>query len=632
MCGIAGYVGTTIADLMLSKKIAHRGPDDYGLYQDGLVHLEHRRLSIIDVSERGHQPMSTEDGNLVIIFNGEIYNHREIRKELLEKGCQFKSDSDTESLLLGYQAFGLNILNKLNGIFAFIIYDKLKQEVLLARDQFGIKPLYYYDLNGLFMFSSEIKAFLSHPQFSRAVDYGAIFNYLQYLYCPAPLTPFLHVKKLEPGHYMKIQLRADSYSSTSPVRYYEIPFNGQTNKLSEAEWIEQIDFSLNKAVKNQLLSDVPVGFFLSGGLDSSLIVALARKNGLENIETFTIDPGQEFVNEGFADDLGYATKVAKHLGVKLNVIEAKPDLLNDWDKLVWHLDEPQADPAALHVFNISKGARAKGIKVLLGGTGGDDVFSGYRRHQFLKAENIIDLAPLAVRKLLAKGVDKLPMANPSLRRFRKAAFAMAQPGSERMVNLFEWQSAEKVQRLFNKDIQSKIDYGRISKNHFLKLLEKLPSNESRLNQMLFLELKTFLVDHNLNYTDKMSMAAGVEARVPFLDIDLVNLSTKIPSKFKMNGTETKYVLKKVAERYLPKDVIYRSKTGFGAPVRHWVNNDLRPLINEHLSVSKLEKRGLFDPAAVRNLIDQNFQGREDNAYQILSLLTIESWLSQFIDR
>lgn len=631
MCGIAGCISWNQIDTNLSENIKHRGPDDFGVYTDGPVRLEHRRLSIIDTSSRGHQPMQTKDGNLVIIFNGEIYNYKDLKRDLLFKGYKFDSQSDTEVLLYGFAEYGTSLLAKLNGIFAFVIYNKQKKELVIARDQFGTKPLYYYYHRGIFLFSSEIKSFLSFPEFDRSINYGSILNYIQYLYSPGSETPFTHVKKLDPGHYMKLEIH-DEIKLKLPVSYYNIPFSGKFETRSEDEWIDITESHLLKAVESQLLSDVPLGFFLSGGLDSSLLVAMAKtlRNG-DSIPCFTIDSGKGMKREGFSSDLYYARKVAQTSGVKLNELKSTPNILGDFDKLIWHLDEPQADPAAIHVYNISRGARELDIKVLLSGAGGDDIFTGYRRHQALNIEPYLKRSPKLLLECIVAIAKNIRGSHPMLRRIKKVSGDLALSPESRMIGYFTWLSTAKALNLFKEDIHESIEIENVSTSYFKNLLEDIPLENNRINQMLYLELKTFLPSHNLNYTDKMSMAAGVEARVPYLDIDLVNLSTSMPPRLKMKGNTTKYILKRVGEKYLPKSVVYRPKTGFGAPVRGWVKHDLKEMINDRLSNETLKKRGFLCPKMVSNIIRNNSNNLEDNAYPILSLLAIESWFEQFVD-
>ena len=396
-------------------------------------------------------------------------------------------------------------------------------------------------------------------------------------------------------------------------------------KNTESELIDLCENYLIAAVKRQMLSDVPVGFFLSGGLDSSLIVAIAKKIlPKEKFECFTIN-SIGFEDEGFSNDLYYAKKVAKHIDVNLNIIDGSNNVLEFFDKIIYHLDEPQADAAPIYVYNICKAARVKGIRVLLGGTGGDDLFSGYRRHQALQMEKYFRLIPFQIRKFIKFISSKLNTANVRNRRIKKL-FANIHKSSEiRIFSYFDWIDEATLSDLFKESFK-------YDKHHyFKKLIKNLPKNTSVLNSMLFLEMNTFLVDHNLNYTDKLSMATGVEVRVPFLDKELVEFSTKLPVDLKLNKNETKYILKKVAERYLPLDIIYRPKTGFGAPIRKWITEDMESLINIYLSKNKIEERNIFDYDKVQKLIKENKSGKIDASYNIWALLSIESWMIQFND-
>lgn len=433
-----------------------------------------------------------------------------------------------------------------------------------------------------------------------------------------------------PGHYIKIN--TNQLSTFKIVKYYEIPFHNKRINLSEIDLINELDSKLTKAVKRQLISDVPVGFFLSGGLDSSLIVAIAKKIN-PNIETtcFSIDTSTDSKLEGFSNDLFYAKKVASYLGVKLEIIKADIKITSEFDKMIWHLDEPQADPAPLNVFNICYRARELGYKVLIGGTAGDDLFSGYRRHQQIFLNKKIKYIPLFLKRNLYKIFKLLPTKNPKIRRLRKYfSYFQANSKDKRLVSQFGWLEKEKILNLFTDSIKYKLlNYD--PSNLLIETLSNIDKNEEDLNKLLFIEMKHFLVDHNLNYSDKMSMAVGVEVRVPFLDKELVEFSTLIPTNMKMKGMNTKYILKKVAEKYLPNEVIYRSKAGFGAPVREWIHNDLNSLINKYLSPDSINSRGIFNSESVLKLINDNKKNKIDASYVIWSLLAIESWFRQFYD-
>jgi asparagine synthase (glutamine-hydrolysing) len=630
MCGISGFINIEIESNDFINIASHRGPDDQGIYRNANVILGHNRLSIQDLSANGHQPFISKDGKFVLVFNGEIYNHWEIRKELIEKGYDFFSVSDTETLLNGYRHFGKLVLNKLNGIFSFAIYDRERDELFMARDQFGVKPFYYYHKGSEFAFASEFKSIRHMTSFDDKIEYNSFPNYLNFLWSPGVTTPFNYLKKLLPGHYICLNLRNEGFP-VNPIKYYEIPFAGKYTNLNEASIINELDNHLQDAVKCQMLSDVPVGFFLSGGLDSSLLVAIARKlYPKEKLQAFTIRTEVENGNDGFVDDLFYAKKVAKHLNVDLEIVDAKIDILKDFDKMIWHLEEPQADPAPLNVLNISRRAVEMGFKVLIGGTGGDDVFSGYRRHQALNYERYFHLIPLMARKFLKACISRIPNMNSTTRRIKKISMDLDKTKIERLVGYYSWLSNKSLYELLSADIKKHLLKNKPT-DYLVSLIHNIPEEKNWLNRMLFWEMRSFLVDHNLNYTDKMSMAVGVETRVPFLDKRIVDFSTIIPPNLKLKGNETKYILKKVAERYLPKEVIYRKKAGFGAPIREWIKNDLDEMIYDRLSPEKIRTRGIFDANAVWKMIGENKKNKIDAAYPILSLLAIESWMIQFAD-
>ncbi len=631
MCGIVGIISNNanlVIDEMLSR-ISHRGPDDSGLFVSEGIALGHQRLSIQDLSQNGHQPMFTDDKRYLIIFNGEIYNHWDIREKIKSK-YTFKSTSDTETVLYGYIEYGDELFNMLNGIFALCIYDTQTNDIIVARDQFGVKPLYYTLNNTIFSFSSELKAILDKNNNENEISEEALFNYLYFLWSPGENTPLKNYKKLLPGHFIKGNSK--DLKSFKIHKYYEIPFNTNRIHLTEEDLIVELDQKLMKAIDRQLLSDVPVGFFLSGGLDSSLIVAMAKKMR-PNFDTtcFTIDTRNDSDREGFANDLDYAKQVAKYLDVKLEIIKADINITNDFDKMIWHLDEPQADPAPLNVLNICKRARELGYTVLLGGTAGDDLFSGYRRHQQLYYNNKIEFIPIAIKRALYKLAKLLPSSNAKIRRARKfLSYFNASTPDKRLVSPFGWMEKAEVLNLFSDQFKKKLNNFDPS-DSLINTLSNISSQEDDLNKLLFLEMKYFLTDHNLNYTDKMSMAVGVEVRVPFLDKELVEFSTLIPVEFKMKGVNTKYILKKVAEKYLPHDVIYRPKSGFGAPVRDWIINDLQEFIKVKLSKERIESRGIFNYDNVRKLIERNSNDKIDASYSIWALLSIESWFMQFYD-
>ena len=634
MCGIGGLFLSPENNFkreILTKiltKISHRGPDDNGIYEDPKhkIGLVHTRLSIQDLSANGHQPMSNENGDIILIFNGEIYNFKELRDELIKKGIKFNSNSDTEVLLKLYELEGTDMLLRLNGMFAFAIWDKRNQNLFLARDNFGVKPLYYASLDNGFFFASELKALVPIINDDNELNINALQSYLTFLWCPGRDTPIKSVSKLLPGEAMIVH----EGKVKNCWKWYRPPiFKYQSKKLITFEnAIQGIRKHLSTAVSRQMIADVPVGAFLSGGLDSSAIVSLASKLD-KNISCFTIDllGGQE---KGNVEDLPYARKVAKYLNVKLNVVEVNSKkMAGDIEDMVKILDEPLADPAALNVYYITKLAREQGIKVLLGGTGGDDLFTGYRRHHALMREELWKWLPKKLKYKLYNLSSKLNQNNPIYRRATKLLSGIHLDGDARIINYFRWTRREDIENLYSKEFRLALNYLDADKT-MLEFLNDVPSKASKLDRMLALEQQFFLADHNLLYTDKMSMINGVEVRVPFLDLDLVEFVHHIPDHFKQKGSQGKWILKKALKGILPNEIINRPKSGFGAPLRKWIHNDLRELLGDILSFESLKKRGLFDPNAVQRLIKANDTGKVDASYTLLSLLCIEIWCRNFI--
>lgn len=632
MCGLVGFSGTfSQSDLRcMGKKISHRGPDACGekFLPEQRVGLLHRRLSIIDLSTTGNQPMSDVSGQVVIVFNGEIYNFIELRRNLVDQSCVFQGGSDTEVLLNMYLLHGENMLQKLNGVFAFAIWDGRTKSIFIARDGLGVKPLYFAQTPRGVAFASELKALLCLNDVSRAIDPRAVLLHLTYLWCPAPRTILSAVRKLQPGHAILIQDGAVQRM----WKFYELPYDQPIEALSVEEAARQVEQSVRTAVERQMVADVPVGAFLSGGLDSSAIVAFAKQARPDTrLQCFTIglkDGGEE----GFAEDLPYAQKVAKHLGVDLHTIYVGSEMADQLETMIYHLDEPQADPAPLNAFFISKLAREHDIKVLLSGAGGDDIFSGYRRHYALQQEHYWNWLPSWGRHLLAGGASRLPTGRPLLRRLRKAFEYADLNEDERLASYFYWGKPDRLERLLSESYRREVHGMRVSEP-LLQALDNVPLDRAPLDRMLFLESKFFLPDHNLNYTDKMSMAVGVEVRVPLLDPDLVALVARLPVNYKQYGREGKWIFKKAMEKHLPQDVIYRSKTGFGAPLRSWLHSEskLKPLMMDVLSREAITRRGVFDAKSVAALIEQDAMGKVDATYTIFSLMCIELWCRKFLD-
>ena len=634
MCGIGGFLGRfdpAVLDRMNAVQ-AYRGPDDAGVLhlQGPGLGFAHRRLSIIDVSNRGHQPMWDVTGTVAIVFNGEIFNYRELKRGLEADGFAFANDTDTEVLLNLYLRDGEGMLSQLNGMFAFALWDGRDQSLLLARDGLGVKPLYYARRPEGIVFASELKTVLAEPSIPREIEPLALNRHLSTLWCPAPLTLMKGVLKLEPGHFLKLKGQGDIVRHE---QFYDLPYDQAIVPVTEAQATLHVREALQTAVQRQMVADVPVGAFLSGGLDSSAVVAFARQETAHRLQCFTIAFGNDaFQKEGFAADLPYAQTVARHLDVDLHAVTVDAAMAERLGDMIWHLDEPLADLAPLNVLFISQLAREHGIKVLLSGAGGDDIFTGYRRHHALMLESAWAWLPRPARQLLHVGTGLLPDSVPSLRRIKKAFQYADQDADGRLTGYFRWLETGTLESLYHPDFRARMADAFRADQPLDKLLAQLPAGTHPLNRMLYLEGKAFLVDHNLLYTDKMSMAASLEVRVPLLDPDLVALAARLPVDFKQRGANGKWIFKQAMRGILPDAVIDRPKTGFGAPLRQWLLKELNPLLRELLSPASLNARSLFDADAVQRLIADNASGRVDAAYPLFSLMCVELWCRRFIDQ
>jgi len=631
MCGILGYSGQ-FNPAALERGldcIAHRGPDDSGLVIDQVagIGLGHRRLAVLDLSPLGHQPMVAAETGVTIIYNGEIYNFRELRRDLEAKGHSFRGHSDTEVIVALYLEYGESMLPMLNGIFALAIWDPRSRITLIARDALGVKPLYFTELPHGVVYSSELKGLLHLAPDCRELDSAALRRYLTFLWCPGEGTPLKGVRKVDPGTSMVVR----DGRIERVHRWYRLPlFRGVRQDVDAQAAPEGTLAVLRSAVHRQLVSDVPVGAFLSGGLDSSAIVALACEQS-PDIRCFTIDSGGA-LNPGDVDDLSYAKRVAKHLRVPLDVVRIDPSrMARELERMVVQLDEPLADFAALNVFYICGLAREQGIKVMLSGAGGDDLFTGYRRHLAVSLQHWWSWLPSGIRRLLERTSGCLDQRRGLSRRITKLFQGAGLDSDARLAGYFEWAPSSRVDELFTPEVRRGFA-GTRAADPLEAFLAGLPGDVGPLDRMLALEQRFFLADHNLMYTDKMSMAVGLEVRVPFLDLELVEFAARVPASVKQRGSVGKWPLKRAMEPMLPHDVIYRPKAGFGVPLRQWVRNDFRPMIRDLLSPDSIRRRGLFDPSTVSRMIDANQEGRIDASYTILSLLCIEIYCRSFLDR
>ncbi len=635
MCGICGFVGRDDRALIesMTASLAHRGPDGEGIELfpggDGTVPaaLGHRRLSILDPSPRGAQPM-VHANRYWITYNGELYNFRELRSELRAQGFRFRSDCDTEVLLAMYARYGDGMLDRLNGIFALAIWDSDRDELFLARDRLGVKPLYYAEHGGALHFASELKALLPALP-PPSLRHTALAEYLTFLWVPDPGTMFDGIYQLPAGHSARY---ADGELELS--QYWDASFAVE-NDVSETAWIERVRETTQAAVRRQMVSDVPVGGFLSGGLDSGAVVATMRTVS-ERVTAYTVGFSEEDLeHEIVPDDLGYARRLGQELGLDHRERVLSPEIVDLLPKLIWHLDEPIADPAAITTYLICAAARER-LTVILSGMGADEIFAGYPRHLAARLTRPADLLPQALRRGIRASLDgRLTMGPPGrLRGPRRNAMKLLrgidQPFMERYLTYCSYYRPEELSGLLSAELRSELGSHDALQRHRGYAAEG--DGEEWLNRLLYLDMKTFLPCLNLAYTDRMSMAASTEVRVPLLDDEVVGLAGRIPPSLKLRGMTRKYVLKRAMQGVLPEAVIWRPKAGFGAPLRAWMGGGLRPLIDDCLSPATVRQRGLFDPAAVSGLVRDNEAGTADNALRIWALVVLELWQRTFVDR
>jgi len=624
---------------------SHRGPDDSGLWErrlpdGGYIGLGSRRLAILDLSAGGHMPMSNEDGSVWITYNGEIYNFADLRRELENKSNahHFHSHTDTEVILHLYEEYGpdrfKDCLNRLNGMFALAICDLRgpSPKLFLARDHFGIKPLYYSERGGKLAFASEIKALLEVPGIEARMNMEALDQYLTFLWVPDPLTMFEGILKLPAGHYALWQ-----GGEFKIEQYWDLTFPPADYRFerTEADLANEIRERFCASVEQQMVSDVPIGAFLSAGLDSSSIVAaMARK---QPIRTYTITfPEKYRVGETTIDDPAVPQRLARKLGCEHHEIVVEPDVVGLLPNLTWHMDEPTADPAIITAYLVCREAR-KQATVLLSGVGGDEVFAGYRKHVANAWAEEYRRVPGAARSVAERALLGLPSMRGtsmkgSVRLAKKMARSAALSPAEGFIRNCTYLDAQQKADLYAVKSQQAVS-GNPAAQH-LAAFGKV-QHADFLNQMLYLDTKLFMSTLNLTYNDKMSMASSVEVRVPFLDRDLAEFAAwNVPPTSKLKGKwrpVTKHIFREAMRSMLPAEVMRQPKAGFAAPVDYWLANDLRPMVDDLLSESQVRKRGLFRPEVVRAYIDEHRRGAEDWSMQIWQLLTLEIWMQLFLD-
>lgn len=621
MCGIAGIAGAgarSASREVLAKmcsQVVHRGPDDQGLgYYQG-VHMGMQRLAVIDL-ETGNQPQTSADGQTVITYNGELYNYRELRAELIAEGFAFQTDSDTEVIATGYQVWGEALFGRLNGMFAFALFDQNKNKLLLVRDHIGIKPLYTAELDGTLVWGSEVKSLLAFPDFPRRLNTLALQEFLAWEYVPETRTLFKDVKRLRPGCYLTFDLGTRTSQITSYWRVENAP--AQQNKTRE-EWRDDLGSRLEKAVKAQLVSDVPLGAFLSGGVDSSLIVA-----HMGDAKTFSIGFDDPSYNE-----LDYAKQVAEHLQVDHTSKIIKPDALGLFDRLMYHLDDPIADFSIFPTFLVSEMTREH-VTVALSGDGGDELFGGYDTYVAQHYGAMYDHLPGLLRKQLIPSLTSLlPPASQKkglvnkIKRFAEGGALPEQLGHTRW-RLFATPD-ELSQQLVGEAAKPDDLYGHIER------LRGACDAMDPMNQGLYIDTYSYLTDNCLPKTDRMSMAVSLETRVPFLDPNVMTGAFSMPGEFKLSGGVTKPLLKELAAKHVPHDCVYRNKEGFSIPIKTWLMNEFSSLLERYLAPARLEAQGIFNVAYTTKLVQEHLANVANHSHRLWGLIVIQAWCDRWLD-
>ncbi|GAC1367305.1 MAG: asparagine synthase (glutamine-hydrolyzing) [Ktedonobacteraceae bacterium] len=597
------------------RSIAHRGPDDSGSYLNGPLGLGFARLSIIDLSG-GHQPMCNETGDIWLVFNGEIWNYKGLRKELLEKGHQFRTNSDTETIIHAYEEYGVDCVARLNGMFGFAIWDEPRKRLLLARDRAGKKPLYYTRIaGGDIVFGSEIKALLNNPQVKREADVQAMADFLSVRYVPAPATLFKNINKVLPGHWMLFE-----GETVRNECYWDVTFS-KTEQHPIEEYVQGIKQHVHRAVEERMMADVPVGAMLSGGVDSSIISGIMSKLTTHKVKTFSVG----FDHPDYSE-LPYARMVADHFGTDHHELVVKAsDLSQYWPLLTWHRDEPVSEPSDLGVYLVSKLAREH-VKVVLSGEGADELFAGYPKYVVDWMATYYHILPPAVRNQLIQPIlEQLPY---SMRKLKTAARNMSQPAPQRWMNWFGIFNGQLKKDLLSSSTQASIDLD--SSREFRRWLEKNPPRDA-LSAMLYLDTKIWLPDNLLMKGDKMTMAASLESRIPFLDHKLIEYAASIPSHYKIKGLKTKYLLKRAFADFLPEPILTRKKMGFNVPTGEWFRGGQRDIITKLLLSERIRERGYFNDDYIERMVKDHLDGKTNYQAQIFTLASLEIWFRIFID-
>jgi asparagine synthase (glutamine-hydrolysing) len=623
MCGIAGIVGEKDDGRIdreiihrMCQTIIHRGPDDEGLFVNNGVGLGMRRLSIIDLAG-GHQPVFNEDRTVCLVFNGEIYNFRELRRELEGHGHHFQSDSDTEVIVHLYEDLGADCVHRLRGMFAFALFDENHRRLLLARDRLGKKPLHYALLGGRLLFGSEIKVLLAAAPELSEIHTQALWQYFHFGYIPDPATAFSAIQKLPPGHLLEFER-----GEVKVRRYWDLPEYGTYSPRSEEECLEQLEEQLAEAVRIRLIADVPLGALLSGGTDSSTIVALMARASSTPVKTFAIGFQHADFNEA-----PYARVVAEKFGTDHHELILEPDVVETVETLARSLEEPFGDSSMLPTYYVSCLAR-KHVTVVLSGDGGDEMFAGYDRYRIHRDRKKFNKVPGWVGRTYRRQVySRLPRGT----RGRRFAYSVSLPAREQYLDMVSFlpgfeRDVPLLSKQFRATLQNLEDPQKVMFRYFDD------AGGDALERLLYVDTKTYLAGDILTKVDRMSMATSLEVRSPILDHVLVEWVTSLTPQWKLRGREQKYILRKLAERVgVPKEVLYRPKRGFAIPIAHWMRNEMKELILTVLGESRTIQRGYFDPAGVQTLLNEHFSGRFDHSDGIWRLLMFELWHRYFLE-
>ncbi|MFZ1059031.1 MAG: asparagine synthase (glutamine-hydrolyzing) [Candidatus Rokuibacteriota bacterium] len=623
MCGIVGFADRRGAPApagmlkAMTDVLSHRGPDGEGYHLGDGIGMGHRRLAIIDLST-GAQPMANQDGSIWITYNGEIYNFKELRGELEARGFTFRTTSDTEVILHAYEADGVECLKKLRGMFAFGIWDGRRRRLFLARDRAGIKPLVYAWDGDRLLFASELKAILQDPSVPREVDWEAFRDYLTFHYIPSPKTIFRGIRKLPAGSYLVLDL---DRGEPKIGRYWDLRFVPDQSR-SETEWIEGLRWHLEDAVRSHLVSDVPIGAFLSGGMDSSTVVALMAQSGRGPVRTFSIG-----FDEGDFNELAYARRVAGRYGTDHYEFVVKPDALEAWPRLAWQFDEPFADSSALPTYYVAKITREH-VTVALSGDGGDENFAGYLRYaRALTLHQRLDHLPgLLARPLLRLAARLLP---PGARGQGYAA-ALGSDRIERYFRMMTFERSETLRRLLTPEIQTLVA-PEVTPAPFRRLAQE-SGTPDYVSTLQYLDFRTYLPDDILTKVDRTSMLVSLESRVPLLDHLLLEYVATMPTPLKLRNGAGKAILKRAMSNELPREVLERRKMGFGVPLERWFRRELSDYIRDVLLDGRTRERGWMESTVVAQLLEEHRSARKDHSSQIWALLCLEEWARRWLDR